>query len=615
VSKHPHHPHHQLAASHPHTEHHDTHHHDGTRAAHKQTDHAVHETEQTKAHKRLASEAAHDLSSPPHASHDKPKKSPLTVADAPATATPSLHKLDLVSGNKSEAPAPAQTPIETKPHKLDSAMSLTELAAQGAIVDKAPKSTDKVAPPTVADATPPKITIEMQNLQKPVDAQFVIKQDGQIEMHGDPEKLHTKNINVVLERQDGQLNPTDAQTKAANELTTYLSERVKAQLPAPEKNNVVLDDQADVVSPRVEHAQHLRAPRSLSNMTPETQRSVQDMHRFNGSDGVNMPHAATEHMGSFGTRSVPRMHGESERVMGIKEAIAGLWKPDHDNPYQTIRRHPDGGFRVGRYGFSGHQLNGFLDGLGNPPDPALIDKLIAEGKIPKDFGEELKDPKFVGELKDFAGKLDKGEEPGKDELKKLLPNKAQEAIASMMVENLKQKVGDNPGAIAAGALSGKAPDQVNQQDLTSPSGKQLVDAGQQLFNVATSREIFEKHVKGVIPPSERPALIKDALEKSGTDVTPQNIAAVNYMISHESSWKADIVNNWDVNARRGHPSKGLMQTIEPTFRAYSLPGHKNIFDPTDNMIAGIRYAKATYGSLENVPGVRNARHGYEYVGY
>ena len=617
-----HHPLHHDGTSQPHhhtglPHHHDLpahHHQDGT--PHKQTDHVVHESEEAKAHKRLASEAAHALSSRPSGSHEKSKKFPLNLADSTATDTTGLHKVDLAPGHRVEAPsATPAAPKETSAHKLDSSKSLTELAASGAIVDKAPKTNDKVVASKSTDASPPKITIEMQNLQKPVDAQFVIKQNGQIEMHGDPEKLKTKNINVVLERQDGDLNPTAAQTKAANELTTYLAERVKAELPPPERNKVVLDDQADVVSPGVQHAQHLRAPHSLSNMTPETQRSVQDTHRFNGSDGVNMPHAATENMGSFGTRNVPRMHGESERQMGIKEAIAGLWKPDHEHPYETIRRHPDGGVRVGRYGFSGHQLNGLLDSLGNPPDPALIEKLIAEGKLPKDFGEKLKDPKYLGELKDFANKLDKGIEPGKDELKNLLPNKTQEALASMMVDQLKQKVGDNPGAIAAGALSGKAPDQVTQQDATSPAGRELANAGQQLFDVATSRQITEREVKGVIPSSERVSLIKDALEKSDTPATPENISAVNYMIASESSWNPNNVNHWDSNARRGTPSKGLMQCIEPTFKSYSIPGHKNILDPLDNTIAGIRYAKSRYGSLQNVPGVRNHRNGYAYVGY
>ena len=75
------------------------------------------------------------------------------------------------------------------------------------------------------------------------------------------------------------------------------------------------------------------------------------------------------------------------------------------------------------------------------------------------------------------------------------------------------------------------------------------------------------------------------------------------------------MNNWDSNAAKGTPSKGLMQTIDPTFNAYSLPGHKNIYDPVDNIIAGVRYAMERYGSVSNVPGVVAMKTGTGYRGY
>lgn len=37
----------------------------------------------------------------------------------------------------------------------------------------------------------------------------------------------------------------------------------------------------------------------------------------------------------------------------------------------------------------------------------------------------------------------------------------------------------------------------------------------------------------------------------------------------ESGLRADAVNNWDINAKRGTPSKGAFQFIEPTFSAFS----------------------------------------------
>jgi SLT domain-containing protein len=58
-----------------------------------------------------------------------------------------------------------------------------------------------------------------------------------------------------------------------------------------------------------------------------------------------------------------------------------------------------------------------------------------------------------------------------------------------------------------------------------------------------------------------------------------------------------------------------MQTIPSTFNAHALPGHGNITNPVDNIIAGTRYAISRYGSTSNVPGVKAVRSGGSYVGY
>lgn len=69
----------------------------------------------------------------------------------------------------------------------------------------------------------------------------------------------------------------------------------------------------------------------------------------------------------------------------------------------------------------------------------------------------------------------------------------------------------------------------------------------------------------------------------------------------ESSGNPRAQNNWDSNARAGTPSMGLMQTIRPTFDSYKLPGHDDIWNPVDNMIAAIRYIQRRYGSPYNLP--------------
>jgi WXG100 family type VII secretion target len=92
-------------------------------------------------------------------------------------------------------------------------------------------------------------------------------------------------------------------------------------------------------------------------------------------------------------------------------------------------------------------------------------------------------------------------------------------------------------------------------------------------------------------------------------------ADINMIIQHESSGNPHAQNNWDSNAAAGHPSKGLMQTIDSTFNSYALPGHKDVWNPVDNIVAGVRYALSRYGTLDNVPGVAAVHSGGNYVGY
>ena len=96
----------------------------------------------------------------------------------------------------------------------------------------------------------------------------------------------------------------------------------------------------------------------------------------------------------------------------------------------------------------------------------------------------------------------------------------------------------------------------------------------------------------------RPIVMK-ALQMEGL-LTPANVNLMLYQMQTESSGNPNCVNNWDINAINGTPSKGLMQVIDPTFRAYARPGfNKNIFDPLSNCLAAIRYTISRYGSLAN----------------
>ncbi len=106
-----------------------------------------------------------------------------------------------------------------------------------------------------------------------------------------------------------------------------------------------------------------------------------------------------------------------------------------------------------------------------------------------------------------------------------------------------------------------------------------------------------------------------ALEASGVPASELDKAGVLLIIEHESSGNPNAINNWDSNAQAGDPSRGLMQVIGTTFDEYKLPGHDDIYNPVDNIVAGVRYAISRYGSIQNVPGVKSVDNGGSYVGY
>lgn len=88
-----------------------------------------------------------------------------------------------------------------------------------------------------------------------------------------------------------------------------------------------------------------------------------------------------------------------------------------------------------------------------------------------------------------------------------------------------------------------------------------------------------------------------ALQMTG-QYSEANLQRLLYQMQTESGGNPNAINNWDINAVNGTPSKGLMQVIDPTFRAYAMPGYdKNIYDPLSNMLASIQYAVSRYGSL------------------
>lgn len=107
----------------------------------------------------------------------------------------------------------------------------------------------------------------------------------------------------------------------------------------------------------------------------------------------------------------------------------------------------------------------------------------------------------------------------------------------------------------------------------------------------------EDHPQGTGVARWRETVVK-ALQANGIEPNDFRVSKILATIQRESNGDPTVQNNWDSNARAGHPSIGLMQTIGPTFNAYKHPGHNNIRNGYDNLLAAINYIKHRYGTSD-----------------
>jgi hypothetical protein len=84
-------------------------------------------------------------------------------------------------------------------------------------------------------------------------------------------------------------------------------------------------------------------------------------------------------------------------------------------------------------------------------------------------------------------------------------------------------------------------------------------------------------------------------------------------MNQESGGNPRAINLTDSNAKRGDPSKGLMQVISGTFRAYrDARAPDDVWDPLANILSSMKYAMSRYGSL---PAAYGRAGGYDDGGY
>lgn len=158
---------------------------------------------------------------------------------------------------------------------------------------------------------------------------------------------------------------------------------------------------------------------------------------------------------------------------------------------------------------------------------------------------------------------------------------------------------------------------------TGPHLHFQVDKGRQMGGVNNAAAIDPiKWLKGHGGASGKwSGNIRQALKLAGLPTSGAYVSAWAKQIQTESGGNAKALGGDDGLA--DGRAKGLVQVKPGTFNAYKLPGHGNILNGLDNLIAGMRYAKAKYGKGGMLSvighghgyakGTNNARRGYNSV--
>ncbi|AXG77153.1 transglycosylase SLT domain-containing protein [Streptomyces paludis] len=114
---------------------------------------------------------------------------------------------------------------------------------------------------------------------------------------------------------------------------------------------------------------------------------------------------------------------------------------------------------------------------------------------------------------------------------------------------------------------------------------------------AASRSAIRKPVY----PNNLDGWIRESLSIMKKHGIPGSYDGIHRNIIRESSGNPKAINLWDINAQNGIPSKGLLQVIPPTFKAYHVKGTStDIYNPVANIVAACNYAADKYGSMDNV---------------
>ncbi|PPK70475.1 hypothetical protein V5P93_000645 [Actinokineospora auranticolor] len=91
--------------------------------------------------------------------------------------------------------------------------------------------------------------------------------------------------------------------------------------------------------------------------------------------------------------------------------------------------------------------------------------------------------------------------------------------------------------------------------------------------------------------------VVETLINHGVDPSKINAEQIAQIVDRTSGGNPHAVTLPDPNGGGGLPSKGMVQITDPVFDQHKVPGYDNIWEPVDNMLAGVRYFLTQWGSL------------------
>ncbi|WP_371627448.1 LysM peptidoglycan-binding domain-containing protein [Streptomyces sp. NBC_01116] len=183
-----------------------------------------------------------------------------------------------------------------------------------------------------------------------------------------------------------------------------------------------------------------------------------------------------------------------------------------------------------------------------------------------------------------------------------------------LYEGNRKIIGENPDLIHPGieltlGTKAEAPseDKAGKAAKASPSAARGGEADRadrsERINAAPVAKAAPAAEKAVTYTNDLDGWIKESLAVMAEQGIPGTYEGIHRNIMRESSGNPAAINNWDSNAVKGTPSKGLLQVIDPTFQAYHVPGTStDSYDPVANITAACNYAADRYGSIDNVFG-------------